>query len=145
MMTAVVPAVPPPPASGPPSIPRGARLARTQGRPPAPRSGRGESLTFKLFAALFSIAVVVFLFGGGGYLATRQLFFIGTNQDGIVTLYDGLPYDFVFPFWETDYTSGLPASEVPPADRAKLFNHNLRSQNSAIAIIRAAERGQYAR
>jgi hypothetical protein len=100
-------------------------------------------MRFKVLAALFSVAVVLFLFGGGGYLATRQLFFIGTNSDGIVTLYDGLPYDFGVPFWETDYTSGLPASVIPRADRHVLLNHDLRSQNSAIALIRGAERGHY--
>jgi serine/threonine protein phosphatase PrpC len=121
----------------------GARLARTQGRRPRSRRRRGESMRFKVLAALFSVAVVLFLFGGGGYLATRQLFFIGTNSDGIVTLYDGLPYDFGVPFWETDYTSGLPASVIPRADRHVLLNHDLRSQNSAIALIRGAERGHY--
>jgi serine/threonine protein phosphatase PrpC len=119
------------------------RLARTQGRRPRPPAKRGEGIGFKVAAAVFSIAVVLFLFGGGGYLATRQLFFIGTNSDGIVTLYDGLPYHFGVPFWETDYTSGLPASAIPPADRTVLLNHDLRSQNSAIALIRGAERGHY--
>jgi serine/threonine protein phosphatase PrpC len=119
------------------------RLARTQGRRPKAPAKRGEGLWFKVAAAVFSVAVVLFLFGGGGYLATRQLFFIGTNSDGIVTLYDGLPYDFLVPFWETDYTSGLPASTIPPADRKVLLNHDLRSQNSALALIRGAERGHY--
>jgi hypothetical protein len=119
------------------------RLARTQGRRHKPPARRGEGMGFKVAAAAFSIAVVLFLFGGGGYLATRQLFFIGTNSDGIVTLYDGLPYQFGVPFWETDYTSGLPASTIPPAARRVLLNHDLRSQNSAIALIRGAERGHY--
>ena len=88
-----------------------------------------------------SIAIVLFLFGGGGYLATRELFFIGTNSDGIVTLYNGLPFDFIVPFYEQSYVSGLPASEVPAARRTTLLNHDLRSQNNAIALIRAAERG----
>jgi serine/threonine protein phosphatase PrpC len=117
------------------------RLARTQGRRPKAPAKRGEGLWFKVAAAVFSVAVVLFLFGGGGYLATRQLFFIGTNSDGIVTLYDGLPYDFLVPFWETDYTSGLPASTIPPADRKVLLNHDLRSQNSALSA--ADERGHY--
>ncbi len=124
------------------------RLARTQGRggggrEPAPRRGRGEGPWFKVGAALFSIAVVLFLFGGGGYLATRELFFVGTNSDGIVTLYSGLPYDFILPFYEQSYVSGLPASEVPQADRARLFNHDLHSQTQGIAIIRQAELGRY--
>jgi serine/threonine protein phosphatase PrpC len=132
----------PPPMAG--SSERAApRLARTQGRRHKPPARRGEGMGFKVAAAAFSIAVVLFLFGGGGYLATRQLFFIGTNSDGIVTLYDGLPYQFGVPFWETDYTSGLPASTIPPAARRVLLNHDLRSQNSAIALIRGAERGHY--
>jgi protein phosphatase len=121
------------------------RLARTQGRPEPHRRRRGESRLFKLVAALLSIAIVVFLFGGGGYLATRELFFVGTNSDGIVTLYRGLPYDFIVPFYEKSYTSGLPASEVPAARRSTLLNHDLRSQNQAIALIREAELGHLAK
>jgi serine/threonine protein phosphatase PrpC len=118
------------------------RLARTQGRP-QPSGGRNAGPLFKVFAALFSIVIVLFLFGGGGYLATRELFFVGTNSDGIVTMYSGLPYDFIVPLYEQSYTSGLPASEVPKADRARLFNHDLHSQTQAIAIIRQAELGHY--
>jgi serine/threonine protein phosphatase PrpC len=122
------------------------RLARTQGpssrsRPPERR--RGEGRAFKVTAALTSFLIVLFLFGGGGYLATRELFFVGTNSDGIVTLYDGLPFDFIVPFWESSYTSGLPASEIPAGARAKLLNHDLHSQNAAIALIRQAELGKY--
>ena len=125
-----------------PSTPR---LARTQGRPQPPRRRRGESRTFKVVAAVLSAAIVLFLFGGGGYLATRELFFIGTNSDGIVTLYRGLPYDFIVPFYEKTYVSGIPASALPADRRKTLLNHNLRSQNNAIALIRAAERGQISR
>ncbi|HEY3773054.1 MAG TPA: Stp1/IreP family PP2C-type Ser/Thr phosphatase [Solirubrobacteraceae bacterium] len=123
------------------------RLARTQGRGggrgQTKRRRRGEGPLFKVGAALFSIAIVLFLFGGGGYLATRELFFVGTNSDGIVTLYSGLPYDFIVPFYEQSYVSGLPASEVPKADRAQLFNHDLHSQTQGITIIRQAELGRY--
>jgi PPM family protein phosphatase len=120
------------------------RLARTQGRTQGVGGNRprGESRSFKLVAALISLSIVVFLFGGGAYLASRELFFVGTNPDGIVTLYRGLPYDFVVPFYEQSYVSGLPASEIPPARRKTLLNHNLRSQNNAVALIRDAERGQ---
>jgi hypothetical protein len=89
---------------------------------------------------------VLLLVGGGGYLATRQLYFIGTNSDGIVTLYDGLPYKFLgVPLWEQRYVSGLPASAVPAPQRKRLLNHNLRSQKDSIALIRAAELGDLPR
>ena len=118
------------------------RLARTQGRPNGVGGRRrGESRSFKVVAALISALIVIFLFGGGAYLASRELFFVGTNPDGIVTLYRGLPYDFIVPFYEQSYVSGLPASEIPAARRTTLLNHNLRSQNNAVALIRDAERG----
>jgi protein phosphatase len=98
----------------------------------------------KTLAALAAIVIVLFLVGGGGYLATRQLFFIGTNSQGVVTIFRGLPYDLPFGIrlYETFYVSGVPAQFVPPARRSDLFNHQIRSQNNAIAVVHAAELGQ---
>ena len=64
--------------------------------------------------------IVLFLVGGGGYLATRQLYFLGTNSNGIVTIYRGLPYDLPagIRLYETYYTSGVPAAALP-VDRRK--------------------------
>ena len=141
-----VPAVPPPEATSSAQARKSPRLARTQGarQPVAPE--RGRSLRFKVTAALISTAIVLLLVGGGGYLATRQLYFIGTNSNGIVTLYDGLPYEFLgVPLWEQRYVSGLPASLVPAPQRSRLLNHNLRSQKDSIALIRAAELGDLPR
>ncbi len=132
----------------PPSIQQrrpSARLARTQGRPSrSARQRRRSERIIKPVSALIAIAIVVFVFGGAGYLATRQLFFIGTNSDGIVTIYDGLPYDLPFgiPMYEQWYVSGLPVSAVPADRRAHLLNHQLRSQDSAVALVRSAELGQ---
>jgi serine/threonine protein phosphatase PrpC len=108
---------------------------------------RGEGRFFKPIAALISIVIVLFLFGGGGYLASRELFFIGTNPDGIVTVYRGLPYDgpLGLRLYEQVYVSGVPAGDVPADRRGPLLNHNLRSQASAISLVRAAERGQLSR
>jgi PPM family protein phosphatase len=143
---ASVPSTPVPPPGGAPHQARAPRLARTQGPPRPVVQERGRSLKFKLTAALTSLVIVLLLVGGGGYLATRQLYFIGTNANGLVTLYNGLPYDFLgVPLWEQSYVSGLPASLVPAKQRARLLNHNLRSQNDSIALIRAAELGDLPR
>ena len=91
--------------------------------------------------------IVAFLIGGGGYLATRQLFFIGTNSQGIVTIYRGFPYDLPLGIrlYETFYVSGVPAAvrARPPVAR-ELLNHQLRSQADAISLVHAAELGQLA-
>jgi len=118
-------------------------LARTQGRPAAPPPERHRRFV-KPVAALIAVVVVLFLVGGGGYLASRQLYFIGTNSQGIVTIYRGFPYELPggIRLYETFYTSGVPASQVPADRRSALFNDNLRSQNDAQSVVRALELGQ---
>ena len=58
---------------------------------------------------------MLFLVGGGGYLASRQLYFLGTNGQGTVVVYRGFPYvlPFGIPMYETYYVSGVPASTIP--------------------------------
>jgi len=59
--------------------------------------------------------IVLSLVGAGGYVASRQLYFIGTNQQGIVTVFRGFPYDLFggIRLYETYYVSGVPASVIP--------------------------------
>jgi protein phosphatase len=125
------------------------RLARTQGRPPLPPpSRRRRSERFiKTVSALIAILLVVFLIGGGAYLASREYFFVGTNSHGIVTIYRGFPYDLPLGvrMYEQWYVSGVPLSAIPADRRAQLLNHQLRSQNNAVSLIRTAELGQLSR
>jgi serine/threonine protein phosphatase PrpC len=119
-------------------------LARNQGRPaPPPRPRRGVRFA-KPVAALVAVLVVLFLVGAGGYLATRQLFFIGTNSDGVVTIYRGLPYNLPagIKLYETFYVSGVPASLVPADRRSKLLDNRLRSQSDASTLVRQLELGE---
>ena len=96
---------------------------------------------------MLATALVVFLIGAGGYLATRQLFFVGTNNQGIVTIFRGLPYELPFGIrlYETFYVSGVPLQFVPGPRREELTNHQIRSQGDAISLVHAAELGQLAR
>jgi len=145
---ATLTAAPPPTTHPPPDqAPKRstARLARTQGRRPDSEPGRRGPRRFtKPLAALLATVIVLFLVGGGGYLATRQLFFIGTNDQGIVTVFRGLPYQLPFgiAMYESFYTSGVPAQLVPAQRRSQLLNHQLRSQADAISLVHAAELGQ---
>jgi protein phosphatase len=95
-------------------------------------------------AALAATLIVLGLVIGGGYLATRQLYFIGTNAQGIVTIYRGLPYDLPagIHLYESFYVSGVPASLIPPDRRSALLNNNLRSQSDASDLVRRLELGK---
>jgi len=98
----------------------------------------------KPVAALIALLIVLFLVGGGGYLATRQLYFVGTNSQGIVTIYRGLPYDLPagIRLYETYFVSGVPGSLVPADRRKNFFNNQLRSQSSAQNLVKNLELGR---
>jgi PPM family protein phosphatase len=145
------PRVAPPPSTAE-SVPeatrtRRARLARTQGRPAdttANGAGGRRRRYAKPLAALLATLIVLGLIGAGGYLASRQLYFLGTNSKGIVTIYRGFPYDLPagIRLYETYYVSGVPASEIPADRRSTLLNHHLRSQSDATNLVMALELGQ---
>ena len=125
-----------------------ARLARTQGglEQPSPPPHRSERF-IKTVSALLALVIVLFLVGGGAYLASREYFFVATNSTGIVTIYRGFPYDLPLGIhmYEQFYVSGVPATAVPSDRRGQLLDHRLRSQGSAVSLVHAAELGQLAK
>ncbi|MDE3133697.1 MAG: Stp1/IreP family PP2C-type Ser/Thr phosphatase [Acidobacteriota bacterium] len=128
------------------------RRARLQGYKPHMPSGfvqpAGKERHFgplgKTVAALTALVFVLCLVGAGGYLASRQLYFLGTNRQGTVVLYRGFPYvlPFGIPLYETYYVSGVPAARIPVDRRATWLNHAMRDQTNAISMINALEQGQ---
>lgn len=116
----------------------------------SPRSDRREALATrrrrlgKPLAALAAVVIVLFLIGAGGYLASRQLYFIGTNSQGIVTIFRGFPYQLPggLNLYETYVVSGVPGSLVPADRRGEFFDNQLRSQSSALTLVRQLELGR---
>jgi protein phosphatase len=81
---------------------------------------------------------------GGLYVANRQVYFVGTNDGGLVTVYRGVPYELPFgiDLYQQDYASGMPARAIPAARRSRVLDHQWRSRGDAIDLVRALERGQ---
>jgi PPM family protein phosphatase len=123
-----------------PSPPGAAR--RLVPRPPV-IEGRPPRF-IKPLAALAATAIVVAIIASAGYLASRQLYFVGTNAQGIVTIYRGFPFDLPFgvPLYETYYVSGVPASLIPAGRRGDLLNNDLRSQTNATNLVMDLEQGK---
>ena len=112
---------------------------------PEPRTPTRRPRRFaKPIAVLITVVIVLFLVGGGGYLASRQLYFIGTNNQGIVTIFRGFPYQLPggVSLYETYVVSGVPASLVPADRRGQFFGNQLRSQSDALNLVRELELGQ---
>jgi PPM family protein phosphatase len=112
-------------------------------RAPARPRGRRRS---RLRLALTTLLVLVVLGGivAGLYAASRQVYFVGTNDAGLVTLYRGLPYELPFgiELYEEEYASGVPARAIPRNRRARVLDHEWRGQDDALDLMRAIERGE---
>jgi hypothetical protein len=81
---------------------------------------------------------------GGLYALGRQVYFIGTNDAGLVTVYRGIPYELPFgiDLYTEEYASGMPARAIPNTRRSRVLDHEWRSREDAVDLVRALERGQ---
>jgi PPM family protein phosphatase len=101
---------------------------------------------FRLRTAVKTLFVLAVLAGivTGLYALSRQVYFVGTNDAGLVTLYRGVPYELPFglDLYEEEYPSGVPARAIPDRRRERVLDHEWRSRQDAVDLIRALERGQ---
>jgi PPM family protein phosphatase len=124
---------------------------RTVPLPDAPPAGRAERKRKRRRrlrspgAALLVIAVILPLIVGA-WLATRAVYFIGTDPDDgrTVAIFRGLPYELPFgiELYEPYYESGVTLADVPSARRDSITDHTLRSRDDAEDLVIALEKGE---
>ena len=85
---------------------------------------------------LFLVACVAL----GAYYASQTVYFVGTSDDGFVTVYRGLPYDLPagLHLYSVNYESGAPVDELTPAQKKTITAHKLRSKNDAQDLVTPA-------
>lgn len=107
-------------------------------RAPAPAPRRRARWPLAAAVALIILIAAV----GGLYAASRELYFLGTDNAGLVTLYRGVPYSLPFGInlYTTQYESSVPALALPPRQRGAVLNHRLRSRGDAVDLVRTLER-----
>jgi PPM family protein phosphatase len=107
--------------------------------PPRRRRLRVRTLAKGLLVLALLAGVVT-----GLYALSRQVYFVGTNDAGLVTLYRGIPYELPLgvELYEEEYPSGVPARAIPDRRRERVLDHEWRSREDAVDLIRALERGQ---
>jgi PPM family protein phosphatase len=115
--------------------------------PPPERPARAPRRRRRRVRTLVKSLVALALLAGiasGLYALSRQVYFIGTNDAGLVTLYRGVPYELPFGIvlYEEEYPSGMPARAIPDRRRERVLDHEWRSREDAVDLIRALERGQ---
>jgi hypothetical protein len=125
------------------AAPRPAPAPPPPSRPARPAAGRrriGLSAVLRAFAGLLAVAAVA----GGLYALSRQVYFVGTDEAGLVTLYRGVPYELPFgiKLYTEQYESGVPARAIPRRRRSRVLNHEWRGKDDAVDLVRQLERGR---
>ncbi|HYB22415.1 MAG TPA: Stp1/IreP family PP2C-type Ser/Thr phosphatase [Solirubrobacteraceae bacterium] len=141
-----VPAVVAPPAAtavASPSAPAAVRRtprAAPQRSAARPRARRRRPHVRHAGAIVFAL-VVLGLLGSGAYLALQSVYFIATNSRGLITLYQGLPYQLPgdIALYSSQYVSGVSASTLSAERRRTLLDHSLRSEGDAGNLIHNLE------
>jgi protein phosphatase len=106
---------------------------------PAPRR-RGRWLPRAIVAGVLIVAIAA----GVVYVVTRNVYFVGTNNQGQITLFRGLPYDLPLGvhLYTARYVSGVPALSIPGGRRKRVLDHQLRSRGDAADLIRSLDRSE---
>jgi protein phosphatase len=90
------------------------------------------------------VAGVLAVLGVGAYVASQSVYFIGTNSRGLVTLFNGFPYELPggVKLYSKSFVSGVSASTLSPARRRTLLDQTLRSEGDARGLMHSLELGQ---
>lgn len=104
----------------------------------AKRPRRGLRRAAAVIAALVVLGAVAF----GAWYGNRQVWFLGTDENGRVALYRGLPYELPFgiDLYEERYASPIQTESLQPRRREAATGHDLRSRDDAVSLIEDIER-----
>lgn len=93
------------------------------------------------------LAVLVFSLAAiGAVVGSLNVYFLGVDEHGLVTVYRGLPYDgpLGLQLYTKEYVSTTPASMLDSSRRLTLLDHTLRTRSDAIDLITKVEQGELA-
>ena len=101
---------------------------------------RGLRTAAKLLAIVVVLAAIAF----GAWYGNRQVWFLGTDDSGRVSLYRGLPYELPFgvTLYDEHYASPVQTEALPRVRRESVTDHDFRSREDAVSLIEDIERSQ---
>jgi PPM family protein phosphatase len=114
-------------------------------RHPAPQAGGSRRRVGLRRAGVLAVIVAVLaVIGAGAYVALQSVYFIGTNDRGLVTVFRGVPFKLPgnLALYSSNYVSGVSASTLTAARRHTLLDHSLRSEANAATLMHSLELGQ---
>jgi protein phosphatase len=123
----------------PPSTPVAEPRPEPEAEEPRPRRGRHRWRRRILWTAL-GLGFVALILGGALYGLSRA-YFVGADENGNVTVYQGIPFDLSdgVGLYRERYVSRLQSSQLAPDERSGLFDHELLSYDQARARVAVYE------
>ena len=110
-------------------------------RPRWPQKDQLEYVQQLVTVALLLLALALV----GLYAASRQVYFIGTDDRGAVSLFRGVPYELPLgiDLYTHEYSSSVPARAIRDRrQRTRLLDHKWRSREDAERRILELERAE---
>ncbi|MFL5870255.1 MAG: Stp1/IreP family PP2C-type Ser/Thr phosphatase [Solirubrobacterales bacterium] len=124
---------------GPSAEEAGLDAERIRAGAPKPEPPRRRRL--RTAAKVLVVAIVVAGIGVGAWLGVRQVYFLGTDDGGRLTLYRGLPYDLPFgiDLYSEVYSVPVQVASLPVDRRESAIDHELRGRDDAVSLLNDLE------
>jgi serine/threonine protein phosphatase PrpC len=116
-------------------------VVRRPRRPEPQAQARPRRRGLRRVVPSLALLTVLGVLLAGGYLAAQSIYFVGTNSRGLVTMFQGFPYELPggIKLYSSYYVSGVSAATLSPARRGKLLDHRLRSEPEAGRLMHSLE------
>jgi PPM family protein phosphatase len=116
---------------------------RREPRPPRGERPDGKRRRRRVPTGLLVTLALIAAVALSAWYASQTVYFVGTGDDGFVTVYRGLPYDGPagVDLYSVNYTSGVPVSELSANQKRLVTEHKLRSRDDARDLVRQMETG----
>ena len=107
---------------------------------PSPERRRRPRWKGRVLWAALGLGFVALIIGGALYGLSRA-YFVGADDNGNVTVYQGVPFDLSdgVGLYRERYVSRLQSAQLAPEERSSLFDHELLSYDEARARIAVYE------
>jgi PPM family protein phosphatase len=136
-----------PAVAAPPPETQVVEQRRPRMRPAARPAKRGSPWRRRVTAGILVTLLILVPIVIGISIAIRSVYFVGTDNSGFVSVYQGLPYDLPagVHLYREQFVSGVSAASLTAPRRDKLLDHKLRSERDANDLVKQLELGQLQR
>ncbi len=116
-------------------------VAARRPRRPSPQTTTGRRRRLRRALPSLVVLAVLGLLLAGAYIAAQSVYFIGTDSRGLVSMFQGFPYELPggIKLYNSYYVSGVSASALSAQRRSTLLDHTLRSEADAGSLLRSLE------